>query len=106
MTQLKSFKDFHIKTETKGLEGDKIKISKLFDREITVERFRLEPSKYPGKGNSDKCLWMQILLNGNRHVVFTGSSVLTEKIKQIPDDGFPFTTTIVKNPQTEHFDFT
>lgn len=47
---------------------------------------------------------MQIELEKQMHVVFTGSDVLLSIIKQVPETEFPFQTTIMKNG--EHFEFT
>ena len=106
MTQLKSFKDLGVTSNTARLEGDKIKIHRIFDRQITIEGYRLVPSKFPGKGNEDRCLHLQIVIDDKKHVVFTGSGVLTDMILQIPKDAFPFTTTIVERQQTKHYEFT
>lgn len=42
---MNQFSQFNIKTPERGFEGDKIKISKVLNREIIVHRFRLEDSK-------------------------------------------------------------
>lgn len=83
--------------------GDKIKIAKVLNREITVHDFRLEDSKFD-KNKSGKCLHLQISITGEKHVVFTGSDVLIDLIQQVPKSEFPFTTIIVK--EGEHFEFT
>jgi hypothetical protein len=99
---MKSFKDFGIKPVQQGLTGDKIKMDRILNREIKVCDFRLEDSKY-GDGKS-KCLYMQIELNNNKHVVFTGSAVLMDLIQQVPKNEFPFITTIIR--ESERFEFT
>lgn len=99
---MKQFKDFGIKPKAQSLVGDKIKMSKLLNRVITVYDFRVEDSKYGG--NSSKCLYLQIELNGNKHVVFTGSKSLMEMIEQVPKTSFPFTTTIIQ--ENERLEFT
>lgn len=93
------FSELGIKPQPKGLIGDKIKIERIFGREIIVERFLIKPSKYTGE-----CLHMQFSLNGNKHVVFTDSK-LTSMIQQVPADKFPFTTKIVKQ-EDGSFQFT
>lgn len=97
------FKDLGIKPESKGLIGDKIKIERVLNREIEVVDYRIEKSKYEAKGNG-RCLYLQIKLNDNNHVVFTGSGVLMNMIDQVLKEHFPFTTTIVK--ENERFEFT
>ncbi len=96
---MKKFSEFGIKPIQKGLEGDKIKMAKLLNREIQVLDYRLEESKYQGK-----CLCIQIAIGENKNIVFTGSKVLIETIEQIPKSDFPFTTTIVE--ENERYEFT
>lgn len=96
---MKTFKELGIQTETKSFIGDKIKIDRILNREIAVFDYKIEDSKY-----TDKCLFLQIELNGNKHVVFTGSKVLIDTIQKIPREAFPFKTTIVR--ENEHFEFT
>lgn len=85
------FSELNIKAKSKGLLGDKLKIERIIGKQISVEAFRIEPSDFTGE-----CLYIQFLMNGNRHVVFTGSAFLLNMIKQVPEEKFPFTTTIVK----------
>lgn len=91
---MKNFKDFGIRPTAQSMEGDKIKIQKILNLPITVLDFRVEDSKY-GNGSA-KCLYMQIELNGDKRVVFSGSAVLMEIIQRVPKTDFPFITTIVK----------
>lgn len=90
---MKKFDEFNIKVITQYLAGDKIKIDKTLNREITVEAFKIEPSKFEGKG---PCLHLQFMMSDNQYVSFGSFSRLIEQIKQVPSDGFPFTTTIIK----------
>lgn len=94
---MKSFKDFNIEAPVKGFEGEKIKISKILNREIVVHRFKIEDSKVFNKKGSGKCLHIEISINDKKHVVFTGANGLIETITQVPDDCFPFTTTIIED---------
>jgi hypothetical protein len=98
---MKKFKEFGIKPASQSMQGDKIKISKVINREIVVHDFKVEDSKF-GSGSS-KCLYMQISIGETKHVIFTGSTVLIETIQQIPKADFPFITTIVK--EDERFEF-
>jgi hypothetical protein len=100
---MNSFKQFNIKPEVKGLEGEKIKIEKILNREITVEAFRIEKSKYPKRGD-EECLYMQVDFNKEKRVVFSGSGNLMSMIRKVPESGFPFTTTIVK--ENDRLEFT
>jgi hypothetical protein len=103
METLKQFKDFGITTTANSFTGDKIKISRLLNRKIVVEDFKIAASNYTEKGNG-KCLHLQIILDGTKHVTFTGSGVLQQQIEQIPRSNFPFETVIVKN--NDSFSFT
>lgn len=100
---MKSFNDFNISITTKSFVGDKIKMSKILGKEIIVHHFKIEDSKC-FKGNADKCLKLQITFNGESRIVFTGAGGLLEMIQQVPEDGFPFTTTIIE--ENERFKFT
>jgi hypothetical protein len=101
---MNSFSQFNIKSSTKGFEGDKIKMSKVLNREIVVHHFKVEDSKVFKERGSGKCLHLQISINGQKHVIFTSSRGLIESILQVPEAGFPFTTTIVQD--SERFMFT
>jgi len=98
---MKQFKDFGIKAEVHNFTGDKIKMSKILNREISVLDYRIEDSKY-GNNNS-KCLYMQIEIGVTKHVVFTGSTILIQMIQKIPKGEFPFKTTIIK--EDDRFEF-
>lgn len=89
---MKKFKDFNIEVEIKAFVGDKIKISKVLNRPIIVQGFKVENSKY----NTGKCLCMQIELNNVKHIIFTGSTVLLDSIQKVSTEDFPFETTIVE----------
>jgi hypothetical protein len=99
---MKRFSDFDIKAGD-AFTGDKIKIDKILNREITVVKYKLEDSKYP-KNKSGKCLHMQIELSGSKFVVFSGSDFLMNQLKQIEETNFPFIATIIKS--NDHFEFT
>lgn len=100
---MKSFKDLNVKPkESTSFKGDKIKISKVFNREIIVVDYKIKESKYEKSNNN--CLWLQIILNDNYHVLFTGSDYLIETIKQIKKEDLPFKTTIVE--ENERYEFT
>ena len=101
---MNSFKQFDIKQTVKGFEGDKIKMSKILNREIVVYHFKIDDSKVYKDRGTCKCLQLQISLNNEKHVVFTSAGGLIEAIKQVPDDGFPFTTTIIQ--ENERYKFT
>jgi hypothetical protein len=98
---MKSFKEFGIvPSPTSLFIGDKIKIDKILNREIIIHGFKLSDSI---KRENSQCLSLQIEIGGEKRVIFTGAKFLIEAIKQIPENGFPFTTTITK--ENEHLEF-
>lgn len=101
---MNNFSQFNIKTTIKGFEGDKIKISKILNREIVVHDFKIEESKIFKDRGTGKCLHLQISFNNEKHIVFTSSVGLIEVIQQIPENGFPFITTIIE--EKDRFIFT
>ena len=101
---MNSFSQFNIKTNIKGFEGDKIKIAKVLNRQIVVHDFKIEDSKVFKDHGSGKCLQLQISIKDEKHVLFTGSGCLIDMIQKIPQDGFPFSATIIA--ENERYIFT
>jgi hypothetical protein len=100
------FSQFNIKTTSKGFEGTKIKMVKILNREIIVYAFKIEDSivaAFKEKGSS-KCLHLQISSDNEMHVVFTSSVGLLETIQRVPENKFPFTTTIIE--ENDRYKFT
>jgi len=88
----KRFSDFakdHI-----PLDGEKLKIEAILDKEIEILALRIKPSKYQGKGTG-ACLTIQFLMNGIKFVAFTGSGILAEQAQQYKEE-VPFLATIKK----------
>lgn len=94
----KSFKDLGIVNATPGFTGDKIKMNRVLNREITIIDYKIEKSKF-----KDNYLLMQIEVNGQRHVLFTGSMTLQNTIQQIRKEDFPITTTITEDNERYQF---
>lgn len=92
------FSQFDIKVPEKGLTGNKIKITKILNKEIVIHHFKVVDSKIEEfkKKGTGKCLHMQISFNNEMHVVFTSGTALIEVIQQIPLDKFPFASTIIE----------
>jgi len=89
---MKKFKDFNIEpVVTNPLKGQKIKMSKVFNRPIIVHDFRIRDSPY-----TEKRVDIQIEMAGVMHVIFSGSKVLRDTLEKIPKQDFPFETTIVE----------
>lgn len=88
---LKKFSDF---TQENIMEGDKLTIANILNKEIVIMSYRIKNSKY-SKSNSERCLSLQFELNEEKFVVFTGSNVLIDQIEKYKDE-IPFLTTIIK----------
>ena len=76
------------------LDGEKVKISDLLNKEILVRAFRVKKSKFSGNGGNN-CLTIQFDMDGKRCVTFTGSAVLAEQAAAYADE-MPFVATIKK----------
>lgn len=96
----KRFAELGIKYEADNLLGEKIKIAKVLGKEIIVKAYKITKSKYE---KSEYCLTIQIELNGEQKVIFTGSTALKSQIEQVNKDDFPFTTTIENINETYQF---
>ena len=98
------FSQFNISIPAKGFEGDKIKISKILNKEIIVHQFKIEDSKIFKDRGTCKCLHLQISINNEKHIVFTSSNGLIDAIQQVQESEFPFITTIIE--ENDRFKFT
>ena len=87
----------------KSFSGDKIKIEKLLNLDITIHGFKIEPSKFTEKG-SGKRLCLQITHKEESRIVFTGSLFLMDMIQRVAEDDFPFSTVIKE--VNDHYEFT
>jgi len=96
---MKKFSEFGIKASYESFMGDKIKASKVLDKKMIIHKYRIGDSKFEGK-----CLHLQISLNGEKRVVFTGSKSLMEMIEKVEKENFPFEATIKK--EDERYVFT
>ena len=90
MTNIHSFSDF---AEMRGtFSGDKKRMDEILNKPITVRDYKIIPSK---KNQNEKCLHLQIEMDGELFVLFTGSGVLIEQCEKYHDK-IPFNTTVVK----------
>lgn len=96
-----SFKDFNIKPKINSFTGDKIAVQKLFNLNIKVLDFKIEPSR---QKSGTELLTLQIEKSGEKRIVFTGSKVMIDQIKRVPDDKFPFSTVI--KGDNDYYEFT
>ena len=74
------------------MPGNKKHLDDVLNREITIVDFRMRRST---KRDGTDCLQLQFLLGDEICVLFTGSSVLINQIKEAQEN-IPFTTTIIK----------
>lgn len=100
---MKKFNEFKLKPVVNGFVGEKIDINRILNKEIIVEKYKVEDSKFTDKAYK-KCLNLQIIVDGTQRVVFIGARVLIETISQLEEDDFPFKTTIVR--MNNYFEFT
>lgn len=100
---MRKFSDFNVTVKSNPFRGDKVKIDRVLNREITVTAYKIEPSDFKEKGDGLR-LVLAFTLSGQQHILFTSSLTLKEMIKRVPPEGFPFTTTILK--QNERYEFT
>lgn len=92
---MRKFSELGIVNNCQPFTGEKIKMAKILNKEIVIHNFRIEDSKYP-KNKSGKCLYLQIELDQVKYVVFTGSDVLINTIKEVQPDQLPFSSTIIQ----------
>lgn len=99
---MKLFSELNVPAPTGSFAGEKIKIAKIMNREIAVLDSRIDDSKYP-KNKSGKVLMLQLEVDGEKRILFTGSDVLIAQIQHVNKEDYPFKVTIVK--EGEHFEF-
>lgn len=86
---MKRFCDFARETP---FDGDKIPIADVLNREITILGFKKRPSK---QKEGQSYITLQIELEGNKRVIFTGSDVLINQAEEYKAE-LPFITVIKK----------
>jgi len=88
---LKKFSDI---AKEQILDGDKVRIDDIINTEITILKYAIKESRY-SKNKSGDYLTIQIEKDGKRYVIFTGSDVLIDQLKQYGEQ-LPFIATIRK----------
>lgn len=88
------FADFS-KEAIQNLEGKKVAIKDIMDKELLIKAYRVFPSKV---GSGKECLQMQFELDGADCVVFTNSAILIRQMAQYAGE-LPFLATIQKRNQ-------
>lgn len=86
---MRKFSDFA--EAPRVLDGEKIKIEDVLNREVTVVGFRVAK----GKHKTARCLTLQVEVNGEHRVVFTGSEVLISQMEKYGGE-CPFVSIIRK----------
>ena len=79
MPNPKRFSDFA--KEEKAIDGDKVKIESILNKEIRVTDYKVKKSKY-AKNNSEQCLTVQFEIDGTKKIFFTGSCVLLDQLEK------------------------
>ena len=98
---MKKFSELGVgKPKLTNMRGDRIQIDKVLNREIEVLSFTIEPSKKYERG---QLLTIQIKLNDEFRVIFTGSKGLISQISEISKEDFPFKATIIKEDGVYEF---
>jgi len=100
---MKSFKDLGIENKHNTLMGEKIKMDNILNILIYVRDFKIEKSKFT-KNKTGDCLYLQIEVDGEIRIVFTGSDVLINTIREVDKKDLPFSTTIKKLGECFIFD--
>jgi RNA-directed DNA polymerase len=91
-TSAKKFGDF---AKIDGhVEGDKLKMADVVNKEITITGYSTKDSKY-NKNKSGKYLSLEFILDDQKRILFTGSDVLIEQIEKYSSE-IPFVA-IIKN---------
>lgn len=84
-------------------EGEKLKISEVLGKDLTVVSYRVQKSHFSDGEEQKQYLMLQIEMDGNKYVVFTGSGVLRHQVEEYKAH-LPFITQIKKI--NRHYSFT
>lgn len=93
----KHFSDF---AKTEGLDGDKLAVGDILNKEIYVKAYRVMPSKAV---KNRELLQLQFELDDKTYIIFTNSIVLIKQIEEYRAE-IPFYATIKK--QGSYYTFT
>jgi hypothetical protein len=94
---MNKFSEFADTSISPIMDGKKISLDEILDKEILVLRYRVKKTKFSEAKNPD-CLTVQFSYpdNENTHYVFfSGSSVLMQQLEKYQDK-LPFSATIKK----------
>jgi len=94
---MNKYSEFADTTTSPVMDGKKLSIDDILEKEILVLRYRIKKSKFSEAKNPD-CLTVQFSYPDNenvRFVFFSGSSVLMQQLEKYQDK-LPFSATIKK----------
>ena len=80
--------------EVRPLDGEKITINLILNKEVEITGHKIRASKYE-KNKTGQCLMLQMMVDNEKRVLFTGSDVLIDQLKKYGDN-VPFFATIIK----------
>jgi len=100
---MKRFGELGITAPKKGFVGNKIKMGKILNKEVKILSYAIEPSNFKDKAEGER-LALQLEVDGEKRIAWSGSSYLKEMIQKVPESNFPFLTTIKE--VDEHHEFT
>jgi hypothetical protein len=89
---MRKFSDFA--ADPNILDGAKVRIDDVLNMELVVTGYTVRDSKF-SKNKSGKYLTLQVQIDGEKRVVFTGSDMLIGQLDRYGDN-IPFRATIKK----------
>ncbi|MBV5346823.1 hypothetical protein JZU46_01175 [bacterium] len=98
---MKRFSDLNITQPDQSFTGEKIKLYNLLNRERIITGYRIVESKFTN--SNTQRLDIDLTIDNNKRVTWTGSKRLIETIKQIDKTELPISTTIVKEGESYKF---
>ena len=100
-----NFDELGIEPPATSFVGNSIDVQEILNTPIIVHDYKIGPSKYPKTGHPDR-LDLQIEIEGNKRLVWSGSNALISMAKKIPKDKLPFRTKIIKEKDSKRLIFT
>ena len=103
--EVQSFSSLNIKIgeENEVFVGKKKDMEDVIDQPIVILDYKVKPSIYADK--YDRCLHLQIEMDGKKCVVFSGSKYLIMQIEQVAKEQLPLST-VIKKQQNRSLIFT
>lgn len=100
---MKSFKDLNIDVKPDNYIGEKIKIDRILNKEFILLDFKVVESKFKKDDKSNKLLTLQIEMDDEKRIIFTGSSMLIKAAELINKTDLPISCSIIK--EDKHYCF-